>query len=307
VKIVYRSLDGRYSDNPRALHEGLLAWSDSDEHVWMCAPGREGDLPPGTAAVSLDGPDAVAALESAQLVVASSHIALDWTKAPEATYLQMWHGTPLKALHRDVTFEPDSIPEVVDRDIARWDLLLSQSPEATEALRTGFGYDGPVAETGYPRNDLLNAPDAAERRARIRAQLGIPARTTAVLYAPTWRDDEVSSDGPDQQLDLDPARFAEQLGRDHLLLIRRHYMVSDASRETDVEGTLEVSDHADVRALSGGRRAGHRLFVLALRLRSHGQADPVFHPGPRALPHRSAPALPRPGGDRPGSATEHAR
>jgi CDP-glycerol glycerophosphotransferase len=180
VKIVYRSFDGRYSDNPRALHEALVARGDDVEHVWMAAPGREGSFPAGASTVAVDGDEAVRALESADLVVSNTHLDVDWTKRPGATYLQTWHGTPLKTIHRDVSFHPEEVPEQIDRDIARWDLLLTQNADSTRLLPRVFGYRGPVHETGYPRNDLF-AADAARERDRIRAELGIPAGSTAVL------------------------------------------------------------------------------------------------------------------------------
>jgi CDP-glycerol glycerophosphotransferase len=99
MKIVYRSFDGRYSDNPRALYEALLARGDAAQHVWMCAPGQEETFPPGASTVGVDGEEAVEALESADLVVSNTHLELDWTKRPGAAYLQTWHGTPLKTIH----------------------------------------------------------------------------------------------------------------------------------------------------------------------------------------------------------------
>jgi CDP-glycerol glycerophosphotransferase len=250
MKIVYRSFDGRYSDNPRALHEALLARGDAVEHVWLCAPGHEQEFPPGTATVPPEGPETVAALESADLVISNTHLSMDWTKRPGATYLQTWHGTPLKTVHRDVTFDPE-VPEVIDRDIARWDLMLSQNADATRLLPEIFGYSGPMQETGYPRNDLLQAPDAGQSRDRIRAELGIPAGSTAVLYAPTWRDDQLADDeGPEFRLRLDLARFAERLGSDHVLLVRLHYQVTDALDGIDVPHVLDVSDYPDIRDLN---------------------------------------------------------
>jgi CDP-glycerol glycerophosphotransferase len=249
MKIVYRSFDGRYSDNPRALHESLLARGDAVEHVWLCAAGHASEFPPDTATVPEEGPEAVEALESADLVVSNTHLSMDWTKRPGATYLQTWHGTPLKAVHRDVSFDPD-VPAVVDRDIARWDLLLSQNPDSTRLLPKIFGYHGPVHETGYPRNDLIHAPDAAQTRDRIRAELGIPAGKTAVLYAPTWRDDELADeDGPEFRLRLDVARFAERLGSDHVLMVRLHYQVTDALNGFDIPDVVDVSDYPDIRDL----------------------------------------------------------
>jgi CDP-glycerol glycerophosphotransferase len=249
VKIVYRSFDGRWSDNPRALYEALLDRGDAVEHVWMCSSDRADEFPEDVATVPVEGPEAVEALESADLVVSNTHLSLDWTKRPGATYLQTWHGTPLKTVHRDVTFDPE-VPAVVDRDIARWDLLLSQNPEATQLLPRIFGYHGPVHETGYPRNDVFQRPDPARARERIRAELGIPDGRTVVLYAPTWRDDQLADeDAPDHRLRLDPARFAERFGSDHVLLVRLHYQVTGALDSIDVPGVVDVSDHPDIRDL----------------------------------------------------------
>jgi CDP-glycerol glycerophosphotransferase len=249
MKIVYRSFDGRYSDNPRALYEALLARGDAAQHVWMCAPGQEETFPPGTPTIGVDGEEAVEALQSADLVVSNTHLELDWTKRAGATYLQTWHGTPIKTVHHDVPFNPGGVPEVAERDVARWDLLLSQNAESATLLPRIFDYDGPVHETGYPRDDVLSAPDAAEQRDRIRTELGIPADKTAVLYAPTWRDDQLAGDGADFRLELDVARFAERLGDDHVLMIRLHYTVSGALGDLDVPGVMDLSEHPDIRDL----------------------------------------------------------
>jgi CDP-glycerol glycerophosphotransferase len=249
MKIVYRSFDGRYSDNPRALHEALLARGDDVEHVWMRADGHGHEFPEGTATVPVEGPEAVQALESADLVVSNTHLDMDWTKRPGATYLQAWHGTPLKTIHRDVSYAPGGIPELLDRDVSRWDLLLAQNAESAELLPQVFGYDGPVEVTGYPRNDVLSAPDGGQIRDRVRAELGIPAGATVVLYAPTWRDDQRVEDGPDFRLELDPARFAERFGPDHVLLVRLHYTVSDALGPLETPGAMDVSEYPDINHL----------------------------------------------------------
>jgi hypothetical protein len=92
-KIAYRSSDRRCSDNPRALPEAILARdNDGIEHVWLCAEGHAGEFAPDTATAPEDEPEAVAALESTDLVVSNTHLSMDWTKRSGATYLQTWHG-----------------------------------------------------------------------------------------------------------------------------------------------------------------------------------------------------------------------
>ncbi|MCI2238225.1 CDP-glycerol glycerophosphotransferase family protein [Kineococcus sp. TRM81007] len=252
MKIAYYSFGGRYSDNPRALHQRLLARGDVDaEHVWLAGPQHAGSFPAGTATAPLGTPEALAALEAADLVVADNHLPA-WDKRPGTTYLQTWHGTPLKRIHRDARStqpEGEDVMSRLDDDITRWDVLLAPSEAAAVPLRAAFRFTGPVPVTGYPRNDALLVPDVARRRQRVRAALGVPEDRTAVLYAPTWRDDDRFGDGPDFRLRLDLERFAQRLGGSHVLLLRLHYLVPDALRGLHVPGVVDVSHHPDINDL----------------------------------------------------------
>lgn len=251
MKIVYYSFGGRYSDNPRALHQRALSRGVQAEHVWLADARHAGSFPAGTATVPLGGSEALAALESADLVVADNHLPR-WDERPGTTYLQTWHGTPLKRIHRDALNQSGG-GEVLDRlddDVTRWDVLLGPSAAGAVPLRSAFRFTGAVPVTGYPRNDALLSPDAAGRRDRVRAELGVEPGRTAVLYAPTWRDDDRATGGdPDARLPLDPERFAERLGADHVLLLRLHQLVPEALRGRDVPGVVDVSDHPDINDL----------------------------------------------------------
>ena len=154
MHVVYNSFHGRFSDNPRALYERLRD-RPGTEHTWLLDPPHAAAFPEDVRTVPIDGPDARAALESADLVVAGTHTEVEWTKRPGTTYLQTWHGTPLKRIHHDVLLAPPGRLDYLDRDVARWDVLLSPNPASTPRLRKAFGFDGPVWETGYPRNDRL--------------------------------------------------------------------------------------------------------------------------------------------------------
>jgi CDP-glycerol glycerophosphotransferase len=248
MRIVYNSFHGRYSDSPRAIYERLRD-RPGLEHVWLADSAHLAAFPTGTT-VDIDGPDARAALEGADLVIASSHTELEWDKKPGATYLQTWHGTPLKRVHYDVLWAPPGRLDYLDLDIARWDLLLSPNAVSTPRLRQAFGYEGEVLESGYPRNDLLSSPDVAAYGAQVRARLEVPEGATTVLYAPTWRDDDVLRDTTsDVPFALDPEYFADTLGPDQVLLARAHNLATGRSRMAELDGVHDVSYYPDVREL----------------------------------------------------------
>lgn len=251
MKVLYNSFQGRYSDNPRAIYEWLLNHDTGDEHVWFADPQHAHGFPADVSTV-LPGSDACReALESADLIVANTHIELEWTKKPGAIYFQTWHGTPLKRIHHDVLWAPPGRLSELDRDVARWDYLLSPNAASTERLRRAFDFPGEVVEAGYPRNDVLSSGEAAEVRARVRASLGLAEGTTAVLYTPTWRDDHFYAEGGTLpvKMALDAAAFLTELGPDVCLLPRLHYLVTSRGAIPEAPGMIDVSFYPDVQDL----------------------------------------------------------
>ena len=252
MHVVYNSFNGRFSDNPRALYERLRD-RPGVEHTWLLDPAHAAAFPADVATVRIDGPQARTALESADLVVAGTHTEVDWTKSPGTTYLQTWHGTPLKRIHHDVLLAPPGRLDYLDLDVARWDVLLSPNEASTPRLRKAFGFDGPIWDTGYPRNDLLLSPDAPAVRTAVRAELGLADDVTVVLYAPTWRDDEKYRDETSEvPLHLHLGSLVRRLDADgvrHTVLARPHNLVSDRSHAEVAPGVVDVSSFRDVREL----------------------------------------------------------
>jgi CDP-glycerol glycerophosphotransferase len=217
-------------------------------HVWLASDRHSAAFPADVETVPYDSPEAVAALEAADVVVANTHTNLEWTKGPGTLYLQIWHGTPLKTVHRDILWSPPGLLDYQQRDVDRWDVLVSPNRASTPRLRQAFTYEGEVLETGYPRNDVLSAPDRDERRAQLRERFGIPDGTTAVLYTPTFRDDAVFGERS-FELGLDVDAFAGALGDDHVLLLRLHYLVTEALPPMRHPSVRDVSLHPDVSDL----------------------------------------------------------
>jgi CDP-glycerol glycerophosphotransferase len=256
MKVVYNSFGGRYSDNPRAIHEMLTASGRGRpmQHVWLADPLHAGGFPDGVNTVEFGGAECLRALETADIVVSNTHIELEWTKSPTGVYLQTWHGTPLKHIHFDSPRPRPGRIEDLTKDIRRWDHLISPNRASTPSLRQAFGFTDEIAETGYPRNDVLVSAQRDEVRARVRRELGIGDDKTVVLYTPTWRDDLRDENGRlDFALHLDLDEFTQRLGTDHVLLMRLHYMISGRLNlpecRIDPRVVQDVSFHPQVSEL----------------------------------------------------------
>ncbi|MDK3258165.1 CDP-glycerol glycerophosphotransferase family protein [Blastococcus capsensis] len=251
MRIAYYTFRGQFADSPRAIYEALATRLTGDvEHTWLCTEETRHLFPADVRTVRARTDDAIGALEAADLVIANDCISMPWSKKPGATYVQTWHGTPLKRIHHDVPDAPEGWLTLPDLDVARWDHLLSPNAASSERLRRAFGFRGPVHETGLPRNDLLSSPARDVVRAQVRAALGIADHQTVVLYTPTWRDDLVfDRSARDFQLAVDLADFRRRLGPDHVLLLRLHHMVSDRLTAVESSHALDVSRHPDVTEL----------------------------------------------------------
>jgi CDP-glycerol glycerophosphotransferase len=235
--VLFESWSGGHSDNPRAISEALARREPGCEQVWATV---EAGAPPNSRRY-------LRALGRSRYVVTNTHMPNYFRKKPGATYLQTWHGTPLKRIGHDIerpsfSGRKDFLTRL-DRDVAKWDALVSPNPFSTDVFRRAFRYEGRIVETGYPRNDVLSSPDAEAMGAAVRRRLGIPEGVRTVLYAPTWRDDTSFT------LELDIARLLEELGGDFVLLVRAHTLVADSLDAELGPGVENVSHYPDIRDL----------------------------------------------------------
>lgn len=176
------------------------------------------------------------------------------------TFLQAWHGTPLKRLGCDIphvsnpTYTTRGVHTRYRREGARSTYLLAASEFAAEKFASAFdltasGRQDIILVEGYPRNDfLVNASD--QEVAAIRRRLGLPRDKKVVLYAPTWRDqDHDPKRGFVHQLDMDFDALSEKLGDEYVVLFRAHYLIArdfDFSRYAgfvrDVSAIDDIND-----------------------------------------------------------------
>lgn len=181
----------------------------------------------------------------------------EWLKKNTGTtYIQIWHGTPLKKLGLDIDhvsmpgYTTAQYHERFVKDSHRWDYLVAQNSYSEQIFSRAFDFHGQYLEIGYPRNDRLvkHRDDAAYQR-KLREQLVGRVSGKVIMYAPTWRDDNFVRPGVYRlNLPFDLAKVSALLGPDNHLIIRPHYLVADAI-DVSAYPNISVEASADIADL----------------------------------------------------------
>jgi CDP-glycerol glycerophosphotransferase len=179
-------------------------------------------------------------------VVANDWLRRTFTPQPFQVVLQTWHGSMLKRIGLDRSGQPKSKIDTIRLEQSKWDVLLSQNHHSSVILESAYDWHRTLFEEGYPRNDPLTpgSPYAGDGDA-IRARLGIGPGQTAVLYAPTWRENQTS-----MVTFLDLERLSAELGEDYVVLLRGHSRtVKFGESLHDLPGVIDVTTYPEVTDL----------------------------------------------------------
>ena len=238
-------------DNPGAICAEFAA-RDLGLDLVFSVIDRSNVAPPGARTVIRWSAEWFELLGRARYLVVNASLPYFFRKRPGQPYYQTWHGTPLKRIahdrpHLDFFNWHHRRQLLVARD--GWDYLLSQSSFCTEFLSSAFRYSGPVAELGYPRNDILTSPEGEQVRRRVREHFAIPDDAQVVLYAPTWRDNARVGHVFTKVLYLDPLEVVASLENAYLL-VRGHYnSVGAAEDRSSSARVLDVTRYPDIADL----------------------------------------------------------
>lgn len=169
-------------------------------------------------------------------------------------FLQTWHGTPLKKLVFDLEDINAATPKYKNQTYKQsraWDYLIAANQYSSDIFRRCFKYNKTMLDTGYPRNDILHHENKEEIAEQIKVKLGIPQDKKAILYAPTWRDDEFYTKSKYKfSLKLDLQLMKEKLGNEYVILLRTHYFIADTLDVTGLEDfAFNLSNYDDISEL----------------------------------------------------------
>ncbi|AIY00849.1 hypothetical protein ART_1250 [Arthrobacter sp. PAMC 25486] len=240
----------RATDSPRRIFESLHHMEPAPTIRWAVVDGSV-PVPDGAIKTVIGSAEWFEALATSELLVNNNNFPFYFRKRKGQTYIQTWHGTPLKRLGNDVARTNFSLSywNLMWREAGYWDTLLAQNDYAAKTLATCFGFEGRVVKQGYPRNDSLRSPEAALIRERTRQHLGIPHGKKVLLYTPTWRDDKRTNNDYQLVTYLDFARVQELLGDDYVILLRGHHNVSGQRQTAGNNFIIDATEYPEVNDL----------------------------------------------------------
>jgi len=254
--IVYFSVYAGSSatDSQLAIHEELVRtrpdltiyWGVADASSWV---------PEGGTPVVFNTEQWYRVLSTAGYLVQNIDFDRWWRKRPGQRFLQTFHGYPAKSMGLRMwvakNFTKRRLQDELDRTMAGWDLILTPTPEMDVHYRTEYAYEGEIFNQGYPRDDALVRPSAADDRERTRALLGIRPDQKVVLYAPTWRDHLALNYRSAKMVEhLDVVAASEALGDDYVILLRGHRFNSKGSeRRARTAQIVDVTDYPEINDL----------------------------------------------------------
>ncbi len=161
-----------------------------------------------------------------------------YIRKEDQVYLNTWHGTPLKHVGKDIKNDFVS-HENVTRNFLQATHLIQPNAHTADILLASHDvdgiYSGIVAETGYPKQDLmLNI--SYEEKNKLYSILNISVAKKVVLYSPAGRGIFKEADFDTTQL-KEVIRTVQEI-ENMQLLFRGHYAVEQEFNDLDLDITI---------------------------------------------------------------------
>ena len=246
--IVFESNLGRnYTGNPKCIYEEMVKQGlDKEYRCYVILEDTKTKVPGNAIKVKRTRIQYFYIMAIAGVIVSDSRMPKYIIKRKGVTYIQTWHGTPLKKLALDmddVSMAGETDIETYKYNFAKnastWDYLISQNEFSTNVFRQAFAYYKKILEIGYPRNDVLFSKNNEQDILKLKKELGLPLDKKIILYAPTWRDDEFYGTGQykfTSKLDFDLVR--EALQDEYVFIVKYHYLVQDQVDWSNYKGFI---------------------------------------------------------------------
>lgn len=257
--VIFESFHGKqFSCNPRAIYEYMIEHCPEYNLIWSVNKAYKKQFEDrGIHYIDRLSIKWLFKMARAEYWVINSRLPLWIPKPAHTTYIQTWHGTPLKRLAMDMDevlmpgTNTESYKKNFVKEASNWDYLISPNQYSSEIFIRAFRFNKKLLETGYPRNDILYQENNLSYIKNIKNKLNIPLTKKVILYAPTWRDNKFYRKGRykfDLHLDLDMLK--EALSDEYVIILRMHYLVAENFDLEKYKGfVIDCSLYEDIRDL----------------------------------------------------------
>ena len=239
---------GSCTDSPLALAESIHI-SNSNVKIYCSIVDYSVPIPSFVIPLIQGTTSWFHGVRTARLIINNNIFPFFFKKGLEQTYLQTWHGTPIKKIgtHAPRTFISASYRRGVLREADSWTGLLAQNSYSAGIFADCFDYHGQIICVGYPRND--NLEQTQKIRAKIRSTLSLTAAQVVVLVAPTWRDDLYRAGKTQGSGDLDLAFLSDRSPENYRFLLRTHQNEIGGEILTRHRKVIDVSSYPSINDL----------------------------------------------------------
>ncbi|MGX7025480.1 CDP-glycerol glycerophosphotransferase family protein [Vagococcus hydrophili] len=264
--VLYESRDGKsLTDSPFAIFEYLLSVDPEQEytHIWSVTESSEMEKvrelyksKKNVIFVIRNSDEYLKWLTKAEFLINNSTFQPFVTIKDEQTYINTWHGTPLKTMGFDIPGNPANAKNVV-RNFFMADYLISPNPHTTEMFvknyRLNENYTGQIIESGYPRIDQTfheNKDDLLKMLFDFNVSLDLGKKI--ILYTPTFKGADLSvSDGEIAQIHQEMSLVRERFGEEYNVLVKVHPFIYDQAKKYVPLREFLIPDIIDTNKLLG--------------------------------------------------------
>ncbi len=190
--------------------------------------------------VSINTARYVKILAASRCIISNASLPTYFIRREGQTYLQTWHGTPLKTLGRKMRFGIESMYNV-QHNFVQASYILQPNEFTRKAIMEDYFleelYTGKVIMSGYPRNQIFMQKERSES---IRKRLGLGDKTV-YAYMPTWRgtsNHTIETDGYFDEVREIFGKLDPEMKDDQVMYVNFHPII---------QGSFDFSGYRHIR------------------------------------------------------------
>ena len=248
-RVIFESFYGNsYSCNPKYIYKEMLKEKSEFEFIWVYNKDEIPKEIEGCKIVKRRSLEFLYYFATSKFWITNCNMPSSLKPGKDNIYVQTWHGVPLKKIGSDMNVDTNSRKEEWKVDGENIDLFVSSSSELNSIYERALNIDkSKLKVVGSPRNDVLfNQNIKNDIKQKLEEKYNINLNKKVILYAPTFRDDNLKQD-----INLDLQFLKENLEDDYIIFLRLH---SNVSNKLNIDNSLknfiyDLSSYDDVQEL----------------------------------------------------------